>query len=386
MTRTSRAGAFVYMSILVSIGILALLIVVHELGHFAAARLQGIHANRFSIGFGPVLWSYQGAKTEYAIRALPLGGFVGFPDEDEDCPYPVDDPDLLKNRPILDRAIVMAAGVLANLVFAYLVLLLMVSTLGIPALATYESGIVVPEVATNSPAERAGLAAGDVILKAGNLDYTTVTSETDSDAAMETLESFQNLVRENEGQAISLTVRRAESTSESRLLQFAVTPRRAEPGDDPRIGVSLAPNRNVEYRPADNWREVLSSAGTAYQRVVELNLRGFARLIGNFSDTAGQISGPVGIVKMGADLAESDASSLFNFTALISINLAILNILPLPALDGGHLAFLAIEAVRGKRVPRIVEERVMQTGLVLILGLGVVLILKDTLTIVGGTG
>ncbi|MEM9511278.1 MAG: site-2 protease family protein, partial [Cyanobacteria bacterium P01_E01_bin.48] len=123
-------------------------------------------------------------------------------------------------------------------------------------------------------------------------------------------------------------MRRAESTSDSRLLQFAVTPRRAEPGDDPRIGVSLAPNRNVEYRPADNWREVLSSAGTAYQRVVELNLRGFARLIGNFSDTAGQISGPVGIVKMGADLAESDASSLFNFTALISINLAILNILP----------------------------------------------------------
>lgn len=373
------------MSILASIGILALLIVVHELGHFAAARFQGIHANRFSIGFGPVLWRYQGSKTEYALRALPLGGFVGFPDEDEDCPYPADDPDLLKNRPILDRAIVMAAGVLSNLVFAYLVLVLMVSTLGIPSLATYQPGIIVPEVAANSPASQAGLEAGDIILKAGDLDYAA-NPIADAAAATESLEAFQSLVRTNEGQAIALTVRRGEGTPDSEILQFAVTPRRAEPGDNPRVGVSLAPNRTVEYRPASGVGEVFGATGTAYQRVVSLNLQGFARLIGNFGDTAGQISGPVGIVKMGADLAESDASSLFNFTALISINLAILNILPLPALDGGHLAFLAIEAVRGKRVPRIVEERVMQTGLVLILGLGVVLILKDTLTIVGGPG
>ncbi|MEN9223165.1 MAG: site-2 protease family protein, partial [Thermostichus sp. BF3_bins_97] len=88
------------MFIFISIAILALLILVHEAGHFAAAKLQGIHVNRFSLGFGPVLWSYQGKETEYAIRALPLGGFVGFPDEDEDCPYPKNDPDLLKNRPV----------------------------------------------------------------------------------------------------------------------------------------------------------------------------------------------------------------------------------------------------------------------------------------------
>ncbi|MEO1133438.1 MAG: RIP metalloprotease RseP [Cyanobacteria bacterium J06639_1] len=374
------------MSILASIGILALLIVVHELGHFAAARLQGIHANRFSIGFGPTLWRYQGSETEYAIRALPLGGFVGFPDEDEDCPYPSDDPDLLKNRPILDRAVVMSAGVLANLVFAYLVLIAMVGTVGIPAPTQFDIGIVVPEVAINSPADAAGLQAGDIILRANGLDFSQQPVESSADAAA-ALTDFQDLVRGNEGEAIALTVQReAAESGASQNVTLSVTPRRADPNDDPRIGVALSPNQTIEYRAPNGIGETLGAAGTAYQRVVMLNLQGFARLIGNFGETASQVSGPVGIVKMGAELADSDSSSLFNFTALISINLAILNILPLPALDGGHLAFLALEAVRGKRVPKIVEERVMQTGLVLILSLGVVLILKDTIAIVGGAG
>ncbi|MEQ8960676.1 MAG: site-2 protease family protein, partial [Coleofasciculus sp. C2-GNP5-27] len=106
------------MSILAAIAVLAVLIEVHELGHFMAARLQGIYANRFSLGFGPVLWKYQGPDTEYAIRAFPLGGFVGFPDDDPDSEIPPDDPNLLRNRPVLDRAIVISAGVIANLIFA----------------------------------------------------------------------------------------------------------------------------------------------------------------------------------------------------------------------------------------------------------------------------
>ena len=102
------------MTVLAVIGVLALLIFVHELGHFMAARLQGIHVNRFSIGFGPILWKFQGPQTEYALRAIPLGGFVGFPDEDPESAIPANDPDLLSNRPVLDRAIVISAGVIAN--------------------------------------------------------------------------------------------------------------------------------------------------------------------------------------------------------------------------------------------------------------------------------
>jgi len=120
--RTTRNQNHSPMGVLAAISVLALLIVVHELGHFLAARFQGIHVNRFSIGFGPILWKYQGPQTEYALRGIPLGGFVGFPDDDPESTFQPDDPDLLRNRPILDRAIVISAGVIANLIFAYLVL------------------------------------------------------------------------------------------------------------------------------------------------------------------------------------------------------------------------------------------------------------------------
>ena len=153
------------MSVLIAIGVLALLIVVHELGHFAAARWQSIHVNRFSIGFGPALAKYQGKETEYALRAIPLGGYVGFPDDDPDSQIPNNDPDLLRNRPVFDRAIVISAGVIANLIFAYFLLVTQVATVGFPQI-NYQEGVIIPEVFTseNSVAKQAGIQAGDIVL------------------------------------------------------------------------------------------------------------------------------------------------------------------------------------------------------------------------------
>ena len=94
--------------------ILCGIVAFHELGHFVAARSQGIHVSKFAIGFGPTLLAFQPGEVEYSLRALPLGGFVAFPDNDEDCPYPEDDPDLLKNRPILDRFFVISAGAIST--------------------------------------------------------------------------------------------------------------------------------------------------------------------------------------------------------------------------------------------------------------------------------
>lgn len=366
------------MFVFASIGILALLILVHEAGHFAAARLQGIHANRFSIGFGPVVWRYQGPQTEYALRALPLGGFVGFPDDDPDCPYPLDDPNLLRNRPVLDRAVVMSAGVIANLVFAYIVLLTMVITIGVPTPAQFNPGIFIPEVTANGPAQVAGIEPGDLILQVEDLDFRQVS---DRESAEDAISEFQTIVRDNPSTGLAITLER-QGDSAPKIVE--VTPQIPEEGNNPVIGVSLAPHQDIVFETPDGIGEVLAASSSAYQRIVGLNVQGFRQLLGNFQNTAGQISGPVGIVKIGADLARDNSSSLFNFAALISINLAIINILPLPALDGGHLIFLLLEAIRGKRLPKNVEEGVMQAGLVLLLGLGVVLILKDTASIVTG--
>jgi membrane-associated protease RseP (regulator of RpoE activity) len=352
------------MSILAAIAVLAVLILVHELGHFVAARSQGIHVNRFSIGFGPILWKYQGAETEYAIRGFPLGGFVGFPDDDPDSKIPQDDPNLLRNRPILDRAIVISAGVIANLVFAYLLLVVQVGAVGVPEL-NYQPGILVPQVApeASSVALKAGIKPGDVIIAANGQELGT---------SKDALNSFMRTIQDSPGQPVQLKVQRG-----SEKLSITVKPEVAE-GGKARIGVQLAPNGKVVRQHTNNVIEVFSAAATEFQRIFLLTIQGFGQLISNFRETADQVSGPVAIVAIGANIARSDAASLLQFAALISVNLAIINILPLPALDGGQLAFLVFEGLRGKPLPTQIQDGVMQTGLMLLLGLGIFLIIRDT--------
>ena len=352
------------MSVLAAIAVILLLIVVHELGHFLAARLQGIHVNRFSIGFGPILWKYQGSKTEYAIRALPLGGFVGFPDDDPESTIPENDPDLLRNRPVLDRAIVISAGVIANLIFAYLVLVLEIGCTGIPNGSNYEPGILVPQViSADSPAARAGIRSGDVILSVG--DITLSASE-------ETVSQFKDIIESNPDRALSLSVDR-----NGRQQTVEVTPK-ADSSGLGRIGVQLAPNGEPIYRRPSSIVEVFGLGAERFQTILVGTAAGFYQLITNFGDTASQLASPVKIVQQGSEYVKQDSISLLVFTAVISINLAIINILPLPALDGGQLAFLIVEGLRGKPVPVHIQDGFMQSGMLVLLGLGVFLIVRDT--------
>jgi membrane-associated protease RseP (regulator of RpoE activity) len=351
------------MSILAAIAVLAILIVVHELGHFAAARLQGIHVNRFSIGFGPVLFKYQGAETEYALRAFPLGGFVGFPDDDPDCAIPPDDPNLLRNRPLLDRAIVISAGVIANLIFAYFVLVGQGTTVGI--YEPTQPGVLVPQVVENLPADQAGIKAGDIIL---------AVNDRELGVSVEVRDLFQEMIQKSPNQPVNLTVQRDQEN-----INLTVTPQADAEGKG-KIGVSLDFNGKF-IRHRLGMTEAVDFANTEFQRLTRLTAQGFWQLISNFKETAQQVSGPVKIVEYGATIAKNDAGSLFEFGALISINLAIINILPLPALDGGQLVFLMIEGLLGRPLPLKLQEGIMQTGLVLLLGLGMFLIVRDTLNL-----
>ncbi|MGF1570423.1 MAG: RIP metalloprotease RseP [Nodosilinea sp.] len=352
------------MSVFAAIAVIALLVAVHEAGHFLAARLQGIHVNRFAIGFGPILWKYQGTETEYSLRAIPLGGFVGFPDDDPDSEIPPGDPNLLKNRPILDRAIVISAGVIANLVFAYLVFVAQFSTVGVPETFNPQPGILVPQVISeSSPAAQAGIRSGDVIIAANGEPLGN---------AEDTIPGFIQLIKDSPEIPVQLTVQRA-----GRELDVTVTPEVGPEGSSV-IGVQLQANGDFGYRRPKNPIEVFTLAAQQFQDMLVRTVGGFFMLITNFGEMASQVAGPVKIVEQGAGLAKSNLAMLFPFTAIISINLAIINILPLPALDGGQLAFLLVEALRGRPLPERVQENVMQTGLVLLLGLGVFLIVRDT--------
>lgn len=438
-------------SVFASIAVLAILIVVHELGHFLAARWQNIHVNRFSIGFGPILWKYQGPETEYAIRGFPLGGFVGFPDDDPDSNIPPNDPNLLRNRPIFDRAIVISAGVIANLIFAYLLLVFQIGLLGVQELAP---GVSISQVSPQiTVATKAGIKPGDLVLA---VNGETLGGETTA------VKSLQEYIQKHPNQPVQLLIKH----DNGEILTISVTPEKASDGKG-RIGVQLVPNsgkqgvlmnpvpevmlasdaglkpgdvvlavngeklgkipggmtafmdvfsshpkekvslliqqgsqeKTIEVTPttaesqgfialrlapnvirnkAQNIGDAFNKGATEFQNIFVNTWKGFGKLITNFQQTADQLSGPVAIVAIGADIAKSDGAALFQFAAIISINLAIINILPLPALDGGQLVFLLIEGLWGKPLPNRIQEGVMQTGLILLLGLGIILIVRDT--------
>ncbi|WP_310411296.1 RIP metalloprotease RseP [Chamaesiphon sp. OTE_8_metabat_110] len=352
------------MSTLAAIGVLALLIFVHELGHFLAARLQGIYANKFSIGFGPVLLKYQGKQTEYALRALPLGGFVGFPDDDPDSDIPANDPNLLRNRPLLDRAIVISAGVIANLIFAYFLLVVQVSVIGFQQI-NYHPGVTVAGIADNlsTAAGKAGIQANDIVLAVDNEELGS---------AKPAIVKLMAEIQTHPERPLTFKIQRGAET-----IDLQVTPDANAEGKG-QIGVKLAPNADIIIDRSISPIDALVKGANEFERVVVLTFQGLSQLVTNFGETATQIAGPIKIVEIGSSIASNNIAGLLQFGALISINLAVMNILPLPALDGGQLAFLLFEGLAGKPLPMKIQETVMQTGLFLLLGLGVFLVIRDT--------
>jgi membrane-associated protease RseP (regulator of RpoE activity) len=354
-------------SVLAAIFSILILIVIHELGHFLAARLQGIYATRFSIGFGPVIWKYQGPMTEYAVRAIPLGGYVGFPDEDPDSKIPMDDPNLLKNRPVIQRIVVISAGVIANFIFAWFAIITMIGFGGLPGghQAT-PGGVLLAQIMPDSPAQKVDLKAGDVVLAVNGQPLS---------GDEKGLTAMAEVVKGSKDKAVTLRVEKAQSKEQLTLD--------VRPNEKGQIGVQLQPHGARIYRSVSNFSEAVSKTNQIYSGMFSQTLGGITGLFSGRT-SVNDLSSPVGIVDKGSQLIQDDWRSFFWLTAIISISLGVINILPLPALDGGHLVFLLFEAVRGKPASEAFQMKVMQTGLLLLVGLGLVLIFKDTFSLVAG--
>lgn len=351
------------MNVLAALLALGLLVVIHEAGHFLAAVGQGIRVNGFSVGFGPALLKREHNGVTYALRLLPLGGFVSFPDDDDDSTIPDDDPDLLRNRPIPQRVLVISAGVLANLLLAWVVLVGQSALIGIPAAP--DPGVMVVAVQPGQAAAKAGLQAGDRILSINGEPLGKGQSA---------VRAMVEQIQAQPGTTLELASRSRDADSGIRKL--ALTP--ADQDGQGRIGAQLQANLSDNLQRATNPFEAIGYGSSQFAGLIKNTVVGYSGLITNFGQTAQQVSGPVKIVEMGAQLSRQGGGGLVLFTALISINLAVLNALPLPLLDGGQLVLLLAEGVRGRPLPERFQMAVMQSGLLLLLGLSVVLIVRDT--------
>ena len=347
------------MNVLTSITVLGFLIFFHEMGHFLAAILQGIYVDGFSIGFGPSLIQKKYKGITYSFRAFPLGGFVSFPDQEINNIDP-EDPNLLKNRPIIQRVIVISAGVFANLILAYTILIINVTSIGIP----YEPdpGILVLATQPEKAAFKAGLEPGDKILK---IDGNVLGA---GDQAVATL---VRKIQSSSEKSISIEIERKNSYQSLILIPQNIDGKGT-------IGAQLQPNIKKETKKTKNINELFQYTSKEFSSLLIKTIEGYKGLVTNFSSTAQQLSGPVKIVEIGAQLSEQGGTGILLFAALISINLAVLNSLPLPLLDGGQLVFTLIEGLRGKPVPVKIQSAVTQSSFFLLVGLSVLLIIRDT--------
>ena len=347
------------MNVLTSITVLGFLIFFHEMGHFLAAILQGIYVDGFSIGFGPSILQKKYKDITFSFRAFPLGGFVSFPDEGQNNIDPKD-PNLLKNRPIIQRAIVISAGVFANLILAYTILIINVTTVGIPF--DPEPGILVLAIQPEKAASISGLEPGDKIIK-----IESSTLGVGDQAVSSLVKEIQN----SSGKEISLKIDRNGIFKDITLIPKNVDGKGT-------IGAQLQPNIRKETKKTKNIYELFKYTNNEFLSLLVKTIQGYKGLLTNFSSTAQQLSGPVKIVEIGAQLSEQGGAGILLFAALISINLAVLNSLPLPLLDGGQLVFTIIEGLRGEPVPVKVQIAVTQSSFFLLVGLSVLLIIRDT--------
>jgi RIP metalloprotease RseP len=222
--------------------------------------------------------------------------------------------------------------------------------------------VLVSGVQPDQAAARAGLVAGDRITALGGHNLG---------GGQDAVSELVALVQQAPERSLDLSVER-----DGRNLALHLTP--TDLGGVGRIGAQLQPNGSETYRPALGLGEALRQANHDWTVLLQRTVSGFVTLFSHFGATAGQISGPVKIVEMGASLAQQGGASLFVFTALISINLAVLNALPLPLLDGGQMVLLLLEGLRGRPLPERLELAFAQSGFVFLVGLSLVLIVKDT--------
>jgi len=369
-------------TVIIFILILGLLVFVHELGHFLIARRNGVAAEEFGFGFPPRIlglyknheghWKFifgsRNIKTKntiYSVNWIPLGGFVKIMGEDGEQK---ENPQSFAAKSPFTRVRILAAGVLMNFLLAAL-LFSLGFYLGVPQAAdevknakVADEKIQIVEVGKNTPAESMGIRLGDVILGARDENNLVKFSS---------VEEVQGYIDGRKGQSTILEISRGKN-----VLDLSGIPRQSAPSGEGPLGIGLAKIVIAKYA----WHEALW-LGVRYTWDLTLT---FVSILGIFlwKLVAGKpqgldVSGPVGIAVLTGEVAQLGFSYLIRFAALLSVNLAIINILPIPALDGGRILFILIEKLKGSPIKRETELRVHNIGFALLITLMLFVTVRD---------
>ncbi len=361
------------MIVILFIVILAVLILVHELGHFLAAKKLGMRVDEFGIGFPPRIFSIKKGETEYSINLIPLGGFVKIFGEDPDDES-ISGPDSSRsmvNKPRWAQAIVISAGVIFNIAFAWILISIGLMS-GMPMSVDQfnqedvkDANVVLVGIMEDSPAFESGLKVGDKIL------FMEAGSESLQDFSTKEMQEF---ISAGGGQEISLLYQRGDDES----AFTTVTPVNGIIGEQYAIGITMDNIGTVQFAPHKAiWEGLKLTFGLIATIVV--GLIGLIVSMIQGTGSLSQVTGPVGIVGLVGNAAEFGFIYLLSFTAFISINLAVLNSIPFPALDGGRLLFILIESVMRKNIKPIISNSLNLIGFVLLITLMGVVTFNDIL-------
>jgi regulator of sigma E protease len=338
--------------------VLGVLIFFHELGHFLVARAFGVGVEKFSLGFGPKLLGKTIGITDYRISLIPLGGYVKMVGEEPNAEIdPADIPLSFTHKHVFKRILIVAAGPLFNFFLAILIFFILFQISG-----TYMLQPSIGEVAPDSPAYRGGLEKGDLIVA---IDGKSVDS----------WDAMAEMISDSQGRPLQVDVRR-----EDRIVSMTVTP-------------ALQSAKNIFNEDVDRYMIGVSSSGEVLSKdlnplqaleqslvqtykITELTVMSIVKLIQGILP-AKTLGGPIMIAQMAGQQAKEGPSNLFFLIAVISVNLAILNFLPIPVLDGGHLLFFFIEAVKGSPVNTKMREIAQQAGIFVLILLMIFVFYND---------
>jgi regulator of sigma E protease len=330
-------------------GLIALIIIIliHETGHFSIAKLFHVFVERFSIGFGPVILRKKGKETEYVISAIPLGGYVKLKGENpEEGEKKDSDERAFYNQKLYKRFLIILAGPMFNILSAVLFFAI-VYAVGVPTLKS-----TIGEVKKDAPAYYAKIQKGDEIIA---IDKKSI----------KTWEELSAIIKKNAGKNITLNIKR-----NGKIIETPITPKLTEVKDflgyKKKVGIiGIAPSGETIIQRLNVFKSIEKGAcRTVY--IAKITILGIVRLIER-AIPASSVGGPILIIEIASKAASAGFSTFLALAAIISINLGILNLLPIPILDGGHLTFLTIEAIRRKPVPLNVQVIAQNIGLAILI-------------------